>query len=175
MENGFGVVEYMKTNSCTRVQRGFKKRLRTDPPPRSSIQRSSDNFENQGCICKKKNSDRPHVSDESVRQVGVTFNRSPTKSVRKGSRELQMPKTIAWHVLRRRVHMKPYYATLPNRCIGRTGAADEVSMKWPPRSPDLTPYEFFLWGYIREQVLVPPLQLDIDELKLIINHSYRCT
>jgi hypothetical protein len=41
-------------------------------------------------------------------------------------------------------------------------------MKWPPRSPDLTPCDFFLWDYIKEKVFVPPLPLDIDELKLRI-------
>jgi hypothetical protein len=63
--------------------------------------------------------------------------------------------------------MKPYNATLPNRWIRRAGAADEW-VKWPPRSPDLTPRDFFLWGYAKERVFVPPLQLDIHELKLRI-------
>jgi hypothetical protein len=64
--------------------------------------------------------------------------------------------------------MKPYNATLPNRWIVKAGAADEEWMKWPPRSPDLTPCDFFLWGYVKEQVFVPPLPQDIDELKLRI-------
>jgi hypothetical protein len=59
--------------------------------------------------------------------------------------------------------MKPYNATLSNRWNGRAGAADEEWMKWPPRSPD-----FILWGYVKEQVFVPSLPLDIDELKLRI-------
>jgi hypothetical protein len=64
--------------------------------------------------------------------------------------------------------MKPYSATLPNRCIGRTGAADEECMEWPHRSPDLTPCDFFPWGYVKEHMFVPPLPLDIDELKLTV-------
>jgi hypothetical protein len=64
--------------------------------------------------------------------------------------------------------MKPYNATLPNRWSGRAGAANEEWMKWPPRFPDLTPCDFFLWGYAKEQVFVPLLPLDIDELKLRI-------
>jgi hypothetical protein len=83
--------------------------------------------------------------------------------VRKGSRELQMPKTTVWQVLHRRVRMKSYNATLLSRWIGRAGAADEEQMKWPPRSPDLTPCDFLLWGYEKERVFVPPLPLDIDE------------
>jgi hypothetical protein len=60
--------------------------------------------------------------------------------------------------------MKPYNAMLPNCWIGTAGAADEEWMKWPPHSPDPTPCDIFLWGYIEEQV--PALSLDIDELKL---------
>jgi hypothetical protein len=69
--------------------------------------------------------------------------------------------------------MKPYNATLTSCWIGRAGAADEEWMKWPPRSPDLTPCDFFLWGYVKEQALVPPLPLDIDELKLTVPHPSR--
>ena len=29
--------------------------------------------------------------------------------------------------------------------------------KLPPRSPDATPCDFFLWGYVKDQVYVPPL------------------
>jgi hypothetical protein len=108
----FCVIEYAKTNSWTSVQRAFRKWFRTDPPPQASIQRWFDNFENRGCICKKKSSDRCRVSDEAVRQVEATFSRSPRKSVRKGSRELQMSKMTVWQVLSRRVRVKPYNAML---------------------------------------------------------------
>jgi hypothetical protein len=32
----------------------------------------------------------------------------------------------------------------PGRWIGRGGP-----INWPPRSPDLTPMDFFVWGYIK--------------------------
>lgn len=35
----------------------------------------------------------------------------------------------------------------PNRWIGRRG-----SIEWPPRSPDLNPLDFFLWGYLKMKV-----------------------
>jgi hypothetical protein len=41
-------------------------------------------------------------------------------------------------------------------------------MKWPPRSPVLTPCDFFLRGYVKEQVFMPPILIDIGELKLTI-------
>lgn len=36
----------------------------------------------------------------------------------------------------------------PNRWIGKYSNFQE----WPPRSPDLTPLDFFLWGYLKDQV-----------------------
>ncbi|EFN74373.1 hypothetical protein EAG_14224, partial [Camponotus floridanus] len=36
----------------------------------------------------------------------------------------------------------------PNRWIGIHSTLQE----WPPRSPDLTPMDFFVWGYIRDQI-----------------------
>ena len=32
-------------------------------------------------------------------------------------------------------------------------------------TPDATPYDFFLWGYIKDQVYVPPLPTSIPELR----------
>ena len=45
---------------------------------------------------------------------------------------------------------------------------DQTMMKWPPRSPDLTPLDFYFWGYIKGKVYVPPFPQTIDELKVRI-------
>jgi len=39
-------------------------------------------------------------------------------------------------------------------------------LAWPPRSPDATPCDFVLWGYVEGQVYVPPLPPSIPELKV---------
>ena len=39
--------------------------------------------------------------------------------------------------------------TFPNMWIGRGGGEWRV---WPPRSPDLTPLDFYLWGYVKQVV-----------------------
>jgi len=41
-------------------------------------------------------------------------------------------------------------------------------LSWPPRSPDATPCDFFLWGYVKNQVYVPPLSASNPELKVRI-------
>jgi hypothetical protein len=60
---------------------------------------------------------------------------------------------------------------LPQRWIGRTGPDDEALLRWPPRSPDLTPCDFFLWGYVKGLVYVPPVPISIDELKIRIRQA----
>ena len=41
-------------------------------------------------------------------------------------------------------------------------------LAWPPRSADATPYDFFLCGYVKDQVYVPPFRASIPELKVRI-------
>jgi len=48
--------------------------------------------------------------------------------------------------------------------IGCTGPKDLALHSWPPRSPDMTSCDFFLRGYVKERVHVPPLPADLDEL-----------
>ena len=40
----------------------------------------------------------------------------------------------------------------PNRCIGSGGP-----VQWPPRSPDLTPMDFFIWGEMKCLVYETPI------------------
>jgi hypothetical protein len=54
---------------------------------------------------------------------------------------------------------------LPQPWIGRTAANDQALLRWPPRSPDLTPYNFFLSGYVKDLVFVQPLPRDLPELR----------
>jgi len=53
----------------------------------------------------------------------------------------------------------------PQRWIGRVGKEDLALQFWPPRSPDLTPCDFFLWGFVKEAVYVPSLPTTLDDLK----------
>lgn len=46
------------------------------------------------------------------------------------------------------IHVRNYLdQTFPGRWIGRRG-----SIEWPPRSPDLTPLDFYLWGHLKTVV-----------------------
>ncbi|GBO24292.1 hypothetical protein AVEN_250647-1 [Araneus ventricosus] len=47
----------------------------------------------------------------------------------------------------------------PRSWIGRGGP-----IPWPPRSPDIKPSEFFLWGYVKNIIYQSPIR-DTGELK----------
>ena len=38
-------------------------------------------------------------------------------------------------------------------------------MCWPPRSPDLTLCDFFLWGFVKDTVFVLPVPVNLQELR----------
>ena len=47
----------------------------------------------------------------------------------------------------------------PGQWIGR----GSETIAWPPRSPDLTPLDFFLWGFVKDQVYSIPDEIDIEQ------------
>jgi hypothetical protein len=49
---------------------------------------------------------------------------------------------------------------LPKRWIGRRGPTF-----WPPRRPDLTLLEFFLWGFVKDEVYLPSMLINLNNLK----------
>jgi len=57
-------------------------------------------------------------------------------------------------------------ATCPNRWIGR-----DDPTPWPPRSPDITPLDFFLWGYVKDKVF-PTSVPDITNLKARLTDAF---
>ena len=51
-------------------------------------------------------------------------------------------------------------ARLAELCGNRVIALNH-QVEWPPRSPDLTPLDFFLWGHLKANVFTsPPTYLD---------------
>jgi len=57
-------------------------------------------------------------------------------------------------------------ATFPNRWIGRDGLT-----LWPPRSPDITPLDFFLWRYVKDKMFLTPVP-DITNWKARITDAF---
>jgi hypothetical protein len=58
-------------------------------------------------------------------------------------------------------------ATLPGRWMGR----GSPNLPWPANSPDLTPCDFFLWGYLKSRVYRTQPE-NLDELRTRIQHEF---
>ena len=52
--------------------------------------------------------------------------------------------------------------TYDDRCIGRGRP-----LAWPPRSPDITPMGFFLWGYIKALIFTTPFNSEEDYCPIV--------
>jgi hypothetical protein len=57
--------------------------------------------------------------------------------------------------------------TFPNRWIGR---GRDGPIPWPPRSPDITPLDFFFWDYVKDQVFRSKIG-SVVELRARINNA----
>ena len=44
---------------------------------------------------------------------------------------------------------------------------------WPPYSPDLSPCDFFLWGYLKSVVYKDPVPATLEDLKKNIRREVR--
>ncbi|CAF2008707.1 unnamed protein product [Rotaria magnacalcarata] len=103
------------------------------------------------------------------------------KETATGSVYKQMLIDYAWPYLKhKRLYFQPdgagpHYAIVvcdwldekfPGRWIGRRGPFD-----WPARSPDLTPCDFFLWGYLKDIVFREP-SATIAQLQNKIEQAY---
>ena len=60
---------------------------------------------------------------------------------------------------------------LADRWIGRGGPNDR-NITWPPRSPDLTPLDFYLWGHIKSLVYVKNYE-NLAHLKNSISAAFQ--
>lgn len=56
----------------------------------------------------------------------------------------------------------------PDRWIGRDGP-----IPWPPRSPDLNPLDFFLWGHFKDQMYTDNVPGDREELRRRLHMARR--
>ncbi|KAJ4444399.1 hypothetical protein ANN_06191 [Periplaneta americana] len=107
-QKAFCVLEYQSTQSIITVQRAFRRQYKGDPPTHQSILLWYRQLKDKGCLCKGKSSGRSGVSAEKVERIREAFARSPQKSTRRASRELDIPHATVWKILRKRLRQKAY-------------------------------------------------------------------
>jgi len=57
------------------------------------------------------------------------------------------------------------FTSMVNRIISTTRNERVTQRTWPARSPDLTTYDYFLWGYVKDKMFVPPQPVSVPDLK----------
>ncbi|KAJ4451765.1 hypothetical protein ANN_03237 [Periplaneta americana] len=87
--------------------------------------------ENGSFISKTGKHSKKHVAEMTVGQVRESFARSPSKSIRQISRELQIPRSTVHKFLRKRLRMRAYKLQLlhqlkPDYCRKRANFCDEM-------------------------------------------------
>ena len=65
-----------------------------------------------------------------------------------------------WHNL-----VRVWLNDVTDRWIGCHDPDDRTYLQWPLGSPDLTPMRFFLWGFVKDKLYVPPLPANLPEVK----------
>jgi hypothetical protein len=59
--------------------------------------------------------------------------------------------------------------------VESAAAGDQELMRWPPLSPDLTPCDFLLWGFIKDRVVVPSFPATLVDLHTRITAAITVT
>jgi hypothetical protein len=63
------------------------------------------------------------------------------------------------------LHIHNEVITFLNRQLPQQWIGQEGSTSWPLQSPDLTPLNFLLWGFVKEEVYVPPMPITLNNFK----------
>ena len=152
------VKSYYRTNSVTSTARKFATENECAKPSRNTIHRLINKFEATGSVLDESRSGRPSTAttEQNLERIHQSLARSPQKSAHRLSVELGVSYSSVWRLLKE-AKLHPFRPRLiegawlddhfPDRWIGRRGA-----IEWPPRSPDLTPPDFFLWGVLKDLV-----------------------
>jgi hypothetical protein len=149
---------------------------RRNAPYQSTVQRMIKKFEETGSITDSKLPVRYRTvrSVDNIAAMSESVAESPGTSTRHRSQQLDIPRSTMQRIVTKDLHLHAYKIQLtqepkptdyccekkfPGRVISLNG-----DQNWPPRSCDLTPCDFFLWGFVKSRVCANKPQT-IPELK----------
>lgn len=102
------VLWFHETHSAVTVQRNFLRNFGRPPPDVKSIKSWYAKFQERGSVCDKERTGRPRVNQDTVDAVRHAFRQNPRKSVRKASRELQIPRSTVHKILKKELKFFAY-------------------------------------------------------------------
>lgn len=102
------VIWYAETKSPITVQRKFQRTYQRAPPDVKTIKAWFDKFLATGSVNRQPGSGKKPTSEDTIDEIREAFGRSPTKSIRRASRELQIPRSTVHKVLHKRLRLYAY-------------------------------------------------------------------
>ncbi|XP_047120648.1 uncharacterized protein LOC124803678 [Schistocerca piceifrons] len=91
------------------VRTDFTRRFRKTGPTRLAMKTLVNKFQRTGSVADDKGPGRPVIMPDTVQSAQDVITRSPSTSTRRLSRELGIPQTTVWRVLRYKLHKSAYY------------------------------------------------------------------
>jgi hypothetical protein len=86
------------------VQRRFRPKYGREPPTRRSIRFWDDKLRTTGSLLRVTSPGKTRTSEDYVNRIRQAFQRSPRKSIRAASLQLQIPRSTVHDVLYKRLH-----------------------------------------------------------------------
>ncbi|PSN45712.1 hypothetical protein C0J52_19129 [Blattella germanica] len=103
------VLWFAELKSVTSFQRRIRREWNVDPPSRKSISEWDRTLRDRGSLISKTGKHpKKNLTEMAVDQVRESFTRSPRRSIRQASRELQIPRSTVHKILRKRLHLRAY-------------------------------------------------------------------
>ena len=105
-QKGQCVLWLAEEKSVTRVQRHVRRTWNVDPPGHKAIQKWDKTLRETGSLLPQTGKRaKVSVNEETIERVRTTFARSPRKSIRIASTELQIPRSTFHKIIHKRLHL----------------------------------------------------------------------
>ena len=107
-EKAQSVSWFIETKSDVQTQRNYRSKYGRDPPSRPSIHLWHKKFMETRTVFDTKRCGQLRTSEENIERVRQAFQRSPMKSIRTASRQLELPRSTAHKVLHKNLRLYAY-------------------------------------------------------------------
>lgn len=108
------------------VRTDFARRFRKTGPTRLAIKTLVNKFQRTGSVADEERPGRPAITPDTVQSVQDAITRSPSASTRRLSRELGIPQTTVWRVLRYKLHKRAYHIQVVHKLEAEDYAARQA-------------------------------------------------
>ena len=151
---------YIRTGSVTTAQRELRRQWGWQRVPSwRLLHQWSAAFQTQGTMVDAStHAPRPRVPAAVVRAIRRAMGRNPRLSIRRLAARVGASRTAVHRVLRLQLAFYPYKLQVVQR-IKRVDKAKMLRFcfGWPTRSPDIDAPDFWIWGYLKDQVYRSPV------------------